>query len=320
MVSAAGISVISSRTIRTAGSASTACVTPSAKCIRSTARQAPAGTRGASATRMTSEPRRRISSLSSPTAVSSVALRKEFEHTSSARRSVVCASVPRRGRISWRSTPMPRRASCQAASQPASPPPMMVTRSVVIGSGGGGPPRRVPPRGGRLAAAGPPAAAHLRRRAPLGQRRVVAAVAGVDLLLPAAALLHAAAHGAVALGELLGHEPRPAARTGLGQRPVPGHELARGIAAAAVEELAAPRAALHELALAAAEQAPHARGHGLVEGLHVLALGVAAAGEELAPPAPLDDHRLPALLAHEVGRALLALHVAHLDLGLLEVL
>src|SRR5437870_706467 len=371
MVSAAGISVISSRTIRTAGSASTACVTPSAKCIRSTARQAPAGTRVASATRMTSEPRRRISSLSSPTAVSSVALRKEFEHTSSARRSVVCASVPRRGRISWRSTRMPRRASCQAASQPASPPPIMVTRSVIIGSGGGGPPRRVPPRGGRLAAAGPPAAPHLRRRAPLGQRRVVAAVAGVDLLLPAAALLHAAAHGAVALGQLLGHEPRPAARTGLGQRPVPGHELARGIAAAAVQELAAPRAALHELALAAAEQAPNARGHGLVEGLHVLALGiaraaeelavaaeatvhgpaallahlvrglgldrsdgpvvgalevhrvlalgVAAAGEELAPPAPLDDHRLPALLAHEVGRALLALHVAHQDLGLLEV-
>src|SRR5205814_1381784 len=132
-----------------------------------------------------------------------------------------------------------------------------------------------------------------------------------------------------------------------------------------------PRAALHQLALAAAEQAPHARGHGLVEGLHVPALGiaraaeelpvaaeahlhgtaallahlagglglhrpdgpvvgapevlrvlalrVAAAGEELAPPAPLDDHRLPALLAHEVGRALLALHVAHQDLGLLEV-
>src|SRR5438552_7801379 len=181
-------------------------------------------------------------------------------------------------------------------------------------------------------------------------------VAGVDLLLPAAPLLHAAAHGAVALGQLLGHEPRPAARAGLGQGPVPGHELARGIAAAAVEELAAPRAALHELTLAAAEQAADARGHRLVEGLHVpalgvaraaeelpvaaeahlhgaaallaqlagglglhrpdapvvgapkvlrvLALGVAAAGEELAPPAPLDDHRLAAPLAHEVGRAL----------------
>src|SRR5881628_1562703 len=279
MVSAAGISVISSRTIRTAASASTACVMPSAKSTRSTARQAPAGTRVASATRMTSEPRRRISSLSSPTAVSSVALRKEFEHTSSARRSVVCASVPRRGRISWRSTPMPRRASCQAASQPASPPPMMVTRSVIAGSRGGGPPRRVP-RCGRLA--GTPAAAHLRRRAPLGQRRVVAAVAGVDLLLPAAPLLHAAAHGAVALGHLLGHEARPAARAGLGHGPVPGHELARGIAAAAVEELPAARAALHELALAAAEQTSDAGGHGLVDGLHVPALGIARAAEELA--------------------------------------
>src|SRR5947199_3176753 len=158
---------------------------------------------------------------------------------------------------------------------------MMVTRSVIAGSRGGGPPRRGPPRGGCLAGAGTPAAAHLRRRAPLGQRRVVTAVAGIDLLLPAAPLLHAAAHGAVALGQLLGHEPRPAARTGLAQRPVPGHELARGIAAAAVEELAAPRAALHQLALAAAEQAPHARGHGLVEGLHVLALGIARAAEEL---------------------------------------
>src|SRR5437762_14361780 len=59
---------------------------------------------------------------------------------------------------------------------------------------------------------------------------------------------------------------------------------------------------------------------GAPEVLRVLALGVAAAGEELAPPAPLDDHRLPALLAHEVGRALLALHVAHLDFGLLEAL
>src|SRR4029078_4885164 len=52
----------------------------------------------------------------------------------------------------------------------------------------------------------------------------------------------------------------------------------------------------------------------------VLALRVAAAREELAAPPPLDDHRLAALLAREAGRTLLALHVAHLDLGLLEVL
>src|SRR5207244_7444173 len=52
----------------------------------------------------------------------------------------------------------------------------------------------------------------------------------------------------------------------------------------------------------------------------VLAVGIAAAGEELPPPPPLDDHRLAALLAHEVRGALLAFPVAHLDLGLLEVL
>src|SRR5205807_2314104 len=162
--------------------------------------------------------------------------------------------------------------------QPASPPPMMVTRSVVIGSGGGGPPRRVPARGGRLAAAGPPAAAHLRRRAPLGQRRVVAAVAGVDLLLPAAAPPHAPAHGPVA----------------------------------AEAHLHGAAAQLAHLAGGLGLDRPDGPVVGAPEVLGVLALGVAAAGEELAPPAPLDDHRLAALLAHEVGRALLALHVAHL--------
>ena len=52
----------------------------------------------------------------------------------------------------------------------------------------------------------------------------------------------------------------------------------------------------------------------------VATVRVAAAGEELAAPPPFDDHRLAALLARQVGRALLALHVAHLDLGPLEVL
>ena len=50
--------------------------------------------------------------------------RKELEQTSSARRSVRCASVPRSGRISCRTTGTPARAICQAASQPARPPPM----------------------------------------------------------------------------------------------------------------------------------------------------------------------------------------------------
>ena len=49
--------------------------------------------------------------------------RNEFEQTSSASRSVWCASVPRTGRISCSTTGTPAGASCQAASEPASPPP-----------------------------------------------------------------------------------------------------------------------------------------------------------------------------------------------------
>src|SRR5262249_32404737 len=52
----------------------------------------------------------------------------------------------------------------------------------------------------------------------------------------------------------------------------------------------------------------------------VATLGVAAAGEELATPAPLDHHGLAAAIAHELGGSFLALDVAHLDLGTLEVL
>jgi hypothetical protein len=76
---------------------------------------------------MTSEPSRRISSFSTPTAVSIESLRSEFEHTSSAKSAVWCASVILTGRISISRTPMPRRASCQAASLPASPAPTTVT-------------------------------------------------------------------------------------------------------------------------------------------------------------------------------------------------
>src|SRR6185369_13748379 len=175
----------------------------------------------------------------------------------------------------------------------------------------------------------------------------------------------------VAFRDLLGDEAGAALRAGLGDGLVPGDELAVGIAVAAVEELPAPRAALHHLAFAAADALDPGR-HGLVDGLHVaalgitgaaeelaeapeaylhrlaallahlvgrfrlhgpdravlvalevlgvLAVGVAAAGEELPAPPPLDDHRLAALLARELGGALLALHVAHLDDGLLEVL
>ena len=74
---------------------------------------------------MISEPARRISSCSRPTAlVAQSSERKELEQTSSAKAPVWCASVRRKGRISCRLTGTPAEASCHAASLPASPPPM----------------------------------------------------------------------------------------------------------------------------------------------------------------------------------------------------
>ena len=75
--------------------AAIASVIRSAKRSRSTASAAPAGTRLASAARMTSEPSRRISSFSRPTALSSLSPRKELLQTSSASRSVLCTAVGR---------------------------------------------------------------------------------------------------------------------------------------------------------------------------------------------------------------------------------
>ena len=57
-------------------------------------------TRLASAARITSDPRRRISSFSRPTALSSLSPRNELLQTSSASRSVLCTAVGRAGRIS----------------------------------------------------------------------------------------------------------------------------------------------------------------------------------------------------------------------------
>ena len=51
-------------------------------------------------------------------------VRNELEQTSSAKPSVLCASVPHAGRISCSATGMPALAICQAASDPASPPPI----------------------------------------------------------------------------------------------------------------------------------------------------------------------------------------------------
>ena len=124
---ASGIRRTSSRWMATSGSASSAAVTPAANRSRSTASAPPAGTRVSSPTRITSDPSRRISSLSSPTAFSSESPRNELLQTSSASRSVRCAAVERTGRISWRETGTPREAACHAASLPARPPPTIRT-------------------------------------------------------------------------------------------------------------------------------------------------------------------------------------------------
>ncbi len=122
-----GIAVTSSRHTVMRGWLAIASVIVCANRSRSTASAAPAGTRLSSAARMTSEPRRRISSFSRPTALSSLSPRNELLHTSSARRSVLCTAVGRTGRISYSVTGTPRDAICQAASHPARPPPMIRT-------------------------------------------------------------------------------------------------------------------------------------------------------------------------------------------------
>src|SRR3981081_783132 len=77
---------------------------------------------------MISDPSRRISACSSPTALLAASSeRNELEHTSSASPSVRCASVIRSGRISCRTTATPDLATCQAASEPASPAPTICT-------------------------------------------------------------------------------------------------------------------------------------------------------------------------------------------------
>src|SRR5262249_62242371 len=96
-----------------------------------------------------------------------------------------------------------------------------------------------------------PGTAHLGGHARRRERRALA-VARVELLLPAAALLHAATNGPVALGDLLGDEARLTLGARHGDRLVPGHELAGGIARAAVEGLPTARTALEHLALTAA--------------------------------------------------------------------
>src|SRR6202166_4826565 len=80
---------------------------------------------------MISDPSRRITACSSPTALLAASSeRNELEHTSWARPSVRCASVILIGRISCSTTGTPDWATCQAASEPARPAPTICTDSV----------------------------------------------------------------------------------------------------------------------------------------------------------------------------------------------
>ena len=121
----AGTSVTSSRRSSMSGSASMARVTSAAKTSRSTVSAWPPGTRAVCAASSSSEPSRRSSSFSSQGADPSCSDFSELLHTSSARRSVRWAGVVLAGRISWSATGTLSRATCQAASAPASPPPIM---------------------------------------------------------------------------------------------------------------------------------------------------------------------------------------------------
>ena len=124
--SGGGRPATSPRSMVTSGCASSCRVTSLEKPSRSTASAPPAGSLWRSPADMISEPARRISSCSRPTALLAASSeRKLLEQTSSARPPVLCASVGRSGRISCSTTGTPKLAICHAASDPASPPPTM---------------------------------------------------------------------------------------------------------------------------------------------------------------------------------------------------
>ena len=125
--SPSGRSVTSPGTTVIRGWLLTRSVTSREKPWRSTARAPPAGTAVSSAQRIKRLPSCRSSSFSRPTAFSSPAARRELEQHSSAKSAVWWAGVNFSGFISRRVTEIPRWASCQAHSLPASPAPMTVT-------------------------------------------------------------------------------------------------------------------------------------------------------------------------------------------------
>src|SRR5438270_4574021 len=266
-----GIAVTSSRTIVMSGCDAIAAVMASANLSRSTASAAPAGTRLSSATRMTSDPRRRISSFKRPTALSSLSPRNELLHTSSARRSVLWTAVGRTGRISWSVTATPCDPACQAASDPARPPPMIL---IIFSFARGAPPPRACRRSLVRARRCSMRCLLSGRFDELFRTRVIAIVVVAEDLT------------AVLLRRLLDQVRRAALGTLLLDRTVPEHEVAIGVIGAAEEDLAAARFALDDLAaLVGVLRTQNARR--LV--LDVLALGVIGAGGEFAEAPLLDD-------------------------------
>ena len=106
--SAGGSPATSPRSMVMSGWPSSCRVTSAENRSRSTASAPPAGSLWRSPAAMISEPARRISSCSRPTAlVSASSERNELEQTSSASPSVLCASVCRTGRISCSTTGTP---------------------------------------------------------------------------------------------------------------------------------------------------------------------------------------------------------------------
>src|SRR2546428_2108552 len=99
------------------------------------------------------------------------------------------------------------------------------------------------------------------------------------------------------LGLDLFHPYEPAARTGDGDRFIPGRIIALRIPQATVERPAALGAALGEIAHAALGALDAERHR-----LGVLALGIARARQEFAEASRLDHHGRPALFADLVGR------------------
>src|SRR5579884_4161312 len=131
-----------------------------------------------------------------------------------------------------------------------------------------------------------------------------------------AARLIAADHlEAAALFAPLDEERGLALRTGPRNRTLPEGEVTLGIAVAGKEGLPPPGPLLDEGSAASFLRT----GHTGADRLGIFTFGITGAGHKAAEAAVLNHHRLAALLASEVGRGLLPLHIAHLDLSPVEL-